>query len=40
MEVDDDSYVWADHDESCHGTIDSDFCRKEYPAEFTWTCCD
>lgn len=40
MEVDDDSYVWADHDERCHGTIDSDFCRKEYPAGFTWTCCD
>ncbi|KAK4209183.1 hypothetical protein QBC37DRAFT_430711 [Rhypophila decipiens] len=40
LEPDDDSDFWADHDERCHGTIDSDFCRKEYPQGFIWTCCD
>ena len=40
MEPDYDSHVWADHDERCHGTIDSDFCRKEYPDGFIWDCCE
>ncbi|KAK0648528.1 hypothetical protein B0T16DRAFT_491305 [Cercophora newfieldiana] len=35
-----DSDFWADHDEDCHGTIDSDFCRKAYPGGFVWDCCD
>lgn len=33
------SDFWADHDENCHGIIDSDFCRKEYPEGFIWSCC-
>ncbi|KAK1749908.1 hypothetical protein QBC47DRAFT_395204 [Echria macrotheca] len=40
LEPDYGSRVWADHDQRCHGTINSDYCRKEYPDGFTWTCCD
>lgn len=40
MEVDDSEDFWADHDEDCHGVIDSDFCREEYPDGFRWSCCD
>lgn len=40
MEPDYESDFWADHDENCHGTIDSDFCRKQYPDGFVWDCCD
>jgi hypothetical protein len=40
MEPDYDSDFWADHNEDCHGTIDSDFCRKEYPEGFIWSCCE
>lgn len=40
MEPDYDGDFWADHDERCHGTIDSDFCREEYPDGFIWTCCE
>lgn len=39
-EPDDESDFWADHDENCHGTIDSDWCRKEYPEELIYPCCD
>lgn len=40
LEPDYESDFWADHDEDCHGTIDSDWCRKEYPDGFIWTCCE
>lgn len=40
LEPDYESDVWAGHDEMCHGTIDSDFCRNECPEGFVWTCCD
>jgi hypothetical protein len=30
---------WADHDEDCHGKIDSDWARKEYPEGFVYDCC-
>lgn len=40
MEPDYEGDFWADHDENCHGTIDSDWARKEYPQGFIWTCCD
>ncbi|KJZ77596.1 hypothetical protein HIM_02773 [Hirsutella minnesotensis 3608] len=39
LEVDDESDFWADHDEMCHGTIDTEEMRKEYPEGFIWTCC-
>jgi hypothetical protein len=31
---------WADHDENCHGTINSEWARKEYPEGFVWSCCE
>jgi hypothetical protein len=40
MEPDYESSFWADHDENCHGTIDTEDMREEYPEGFTWTCCD
>ncbi|KIL88120.1 hypothetical protein FAVG1_09003 [Fusarium avenaceum] len=39
LEVDYEAYVWADHDERCHGTIDTEAMRKENPEGFTWVCC-
>jgi hypothetical protein len=38
--VDDESDIWADHDEDCHGIIDSEEMRKEFPEGFRWDCCD
>ncbi|KAI1057560.1 hypothetical protein LB506_001054 [Fusarium annulatum] len=40
LEVDYDADVWADHDENCHGTIDTDSMREENPEGFVWTCSD
>ncbi|KAK2736321.1 hypothetical protein FQN55_001707 [Onygenales sp. PD_40] len=31
---------FADHDENCHGPIDCDATRKEYPEGFIYPCCD
>ncbi|KAB5575651.1 hypothetical protein GE09DRAFT_1281479 [Coniochaeta sp. 2T2.1] len=39
LEVDDESDFWADHDEKCHGTIDTDEMRKAFPDGFIWDCC-
>ena len=30
---------WADWDEDCHGPIDSNSNRKDYPENFKWSCC-
>lgn len=38
LEVDWD--YWADHDEDCHGTIDTKTNRREHPDGFRWNCCD
>eukprot|EP00282_Hemiselmis_andersenii_P012079 CAMPEP_0114117398 /NCGR_PEP_ID=MMETSP0043_2-20121206/5012_1 /TAXON_ID=464988 /ORGANISM="Hemiselmis andersenii, Strain CCMP644" /LENGTH=184 /DNA_ID=CAMNT_0001209787 /DNA_START=31 /DNA_END=586 /DNA_ORIENTATION=+ len=38
LEVDDDA--WPDHDERCHGTIDSNSMRREFPENFIWSCCN
>ncbi|KAJ9653478.1 hypothetical protein H2198_007320 [Neophaeococcomyces mojaviensis] len=40
LEVDYELDFWADHDEDCHGTIDSLELRNEYPEGYTWNCCD
>lgn len=40
LNVDDEEDQWADHDEDCHGTIDSMELRKEYPEKYVWDCCD
>jgi hypothetical protein len=39
LEVNYQAYVWADHDERCHGTIDTKDMRKESPEGFIWDCC-
>ncbi|KAF7586147.1 hypothetical protein BBP40_009402 [Aspergillus hancockii] len=31
---------FVDHDEACHGVIDSDEMRKEYPEGFIYECCE
>ncbi|GIQ88002.1 hypothetical protein KIPB_010158 [Kipferlia bialata] len=31
---------WVDHDERCHGVIDSRALRREYPENYTWSCCN
>ena len=40
LEIDYDSGVWDDWDERCHGPIDSQSNRREYPDGFVWSCCD
>lgn len=40
LEVDYDADIWADHDENCHGTIDTESMREENPEGFVWNCCD
>lgn len=32
--------MWPDHDENCHGPIDTEENRKKYPGSFTYQCCD
>ncbi|MCJ1398751.1 hypothetical protein MMC11_001952 [Xylographa trunciseda] len=40
LQVDWDSDTWADHDENCHGPIDTDENKEEYPEGFMWECCE
>jgi hypothetical protein len=40
LDVDYEGDYWADHDENCHGLIDTEEMREEYPQGFTWSCCD
>lgn len=35
-----DEDFFADHDEDCHGIIDTDEMREEYPDGFIYECCD
>jgi hypothetical protein len=39
-EIDWDSDFWADHDEMCHGPIDTEENMKEFPEGFFWDCCE
>ncbi|RGP73309.1 hypothetical protein FSPOR_2268 [Fusarium sporotrichioides] len=39
LDVDDSGDVWADHDEDCHGEIDTPEMREEVPDGFRWSCC-
>lgn len=32
--------MWPDHDENCHGPIDSEDNRRDYPESFVYICCD
>ena len=38
LEVDED--MFEDHDEDCHGPMDSDQNRIDFPEGFAWNCCD
>ncbi|KAL9630367.1 MAG: hypothetical protein Q9204_004757 [Flavoplaca sp. TL-2023a] len=38
--VDWDGDAWADHDEDCHGQIDTKEMRRDYPDGFIYPCCD
>ncbi|KAL0945387.1 hypothetical protein HGRIS_000881 [Hohenbuehelia grisea] len=38
MQVDEESF--ADHDEACHGPMDTEQNRLDFPENFLWTCCD
>ncbi|ROW11888.1 hypothetical protein VPNG_04988 [Cytospora leucostoma] len=42
LEIDEEDIndVWADWDERCHGTMDTDENREKYPNGFAWDCCD
>ncbi|KAI8629521.1 hypothetical protein F5Y19DRAFT_433302 [Xylariaceae sp. FL1651] len=40
LEVDHSSDFWADHDEDCHGEIDTVENRVEFPEGFIWNCCN
>ncbi|OAA81751.1 NACHT and WD domain protein [Akanthomyces lecanii RCEF 1005] len=36
----DDHWRWADHDERCHGPIDTEEHKRIYPEAFDWDCCE
>lgn len=38
LEVDWD--VWEDHDEDVHGEMDPEELRREFPVNYTYSCCD
>ncbi|MCJ1391949.1 hypothetical protein MMC18_004816 [Xylographa bjoerkii] len=40
LDVDWDSDIWADHDENCHGPVDTEENKEEYPEGFIWDCCE
>ncbi|CAM6104956.1 unnamed protein product [Calypogeia fissa] len=40
LEVDEGHSTWYDWDETCHGDMDSDEGRKQYPEGFVWSCCE
>jgi hypothetical protein len=40
LEEDEGADFFADHDEDCHGRIDDDWTKTEYPEGYQWTCCE
>ncbi|KAI0602638.1 hypothetical protein F4775DRAFT_534852, partial [Biscogniauxia sp. FL1348] len=38
--IDYDHDTWADWDEPCHGLMDTQENREEYPEGFVWDCCE
>ncbi|KZV97811.1 hypothetical protein EXIGLDRAFT_832568 [Exidia glandulosa HHB12029] len=38
LEVDEECF--EDHDEDCHGPMDTPANRRDWPENFKWTCCD
>lgn len=39
LEVDYTAEIWDDHDENCHGPMDTDENISEWPEAFLWSCC-
>lgn len=39
-ELEPDYDMFVDHDEDCHGTIDSAEMREDFPENFKYDCCD
>lgn len=39
-ELEPDYEMFVDHDEDCHGRIDSSDMREQFPENFMYTCCD
>lgn len=40
LEEDHEGDIWADHDERCHGPIDTDENRSQFPEGFIYDCCE
>jgi hypothetical protein len=40
LAVDYESDLWADHDENCHGDIDTPENQREFPEGFIYSCCE
>ena len=38
-ETEPDYDMFVDHDEDCHGVIDSEEMREDFPENFKYTCC-
>jgi hypothetical protein len=38
-ELEPDFDEWPDHDERCHGRIDTAANRRDFPNGFVWSCC-
>lgn len=39
-ELDVNEEEFPDHDEACHGPMDTPENRRDHPQGFTWSCCD
>jgi hypothetical protein len=39
-DLDVDEEYFADHDEDCHGPMDTEENRAQFPEGFIWDCCD
>ena len=40
MEEDYNDDTWADHDEDCHGPVNTSENRANLPEAFIWQCCE
>lgn len=40
LDVDYDGDIWADHDERCHGPMDTEENRSQFPEGFIYECCN
>lgn len=40
LEADYSADVWGDHDERCHGPIETEENKRDFPKAFEWDCCE